>query len=132
MESGVSAGLALGAEAVVKLNDLLRDTRTAQHLKLGVVITMISSLPRHGFFFFFWYRRPVSRVFVVNKTEWKGVIGRCLDECYKWVPNGDGHGECSWLHIYRAISENRQKHTKMRRPSSQRDVPYTQKTNSSL
>lgn len=103
MESGVSAGLALGAEAALKLNKLLQDTQTAKAW-YGDYYDLFTAQT-----WCFWYGRRVSRVFVVDKYEWKAVIGRCLDDCHRWIPNGDG--ECSWLHIYWAVSENRQKKT---------------------
>lgn len=123
MESGVSAGLALGAEAAVKLNKLLQDTQTAMAW-YGDYYDLFTAQTRC-----FWYGRRVSPVFV-DKYEWKAVIGRCLDDCHRWIPNGDG--ECPWLHIYRAVSENRQKNTKMRSFSNSKKVPFTQKTASSL
>lgn len=126
MESGVSAGLALGAEAVIKLNDLLRNTRTAQAWH-GDCYDLFTAQT-----WYFWCHRRVSSVSVVDKTEWKGVIGRCLDDCHNvFLMVTDIVNAPGFISIGRDLKID-QKNTKMRRFSGQRDVPYTRKTNSCL
>lgn len=121
MESGVSASLALGAEAVVELDKLFQDKQIAKAW-YGDYYDLFT-----GYAWTIWRGR---RVFVVDKNDWKSVIRECLKNCHRWIPNDTG--ECSWFHIYRAVCENRVKNSKLRRFSGLAVVPYTEKTVSHL
>ncbi|EED14816.1 hypothetical protein TSTA_042880 [Talaromyces stipitatus ATCC 10500] len=91
MESGVSAALALGAEAVVKLNKLLKDTQTAKSW-YGDFYDMFTSNQ-----LCVWNGRQINRVFVVKKEEWVPVIRKCLDDCHRWLPHSNGMLLASYL-----------------------------------
>ncbi|EED23386.1 hypothetical protein TSTA_068130 [Talaromyces stipitatus ATCC 10500] len=120
MESGVSAALSLGAEAIKKLNGLLEDKQTAKAWYGDVYDLFTSNQWR------FWNGRRINRVFVIKKEDWVPVIR-------KWLPHTNG--ECSWLHIYWAIHESRLKHNKfnkLRLYSGLLEIPYLESAMSSL